>query len=54
MAAATDAVVDNEVITMFIDEVVFAGLAIVGLTCIFFVGVYLAVKNDIKKHGTGE
>lgn len=39
---------------MFMDEVVFAGLAIVALTCIFFVGFYLAVKNDIKKHGTGE
>ena len=39
---------------MFMDEVVFSGLAIVGLTCAFFVGVYIAVKKDIKKHGTGE
>ncbi len=39
---------------MFMDEVVFAGLLIVGLTCSFFVGVYLAVKKDISKHGTGE
>lgn len=54
MAAAIAAAVDNGVVTMFIDEVVLAGLAIVTLTCVFFVGVYLAVKNDIKKHGTGE
>lgn len=39
---------------MFMDEVVFAGLAIVGLTCLFFVGFYLAIKKDISKHGTGE
>jgi hypothetical protein len=39
---------------MFMDEVVFSGLAIVGLTCAFFVGFYLAVKNDIRKHGAGD
>lgn len=39
---------------MFMDEVVFAGLAIVVLTCAFFAGVYIAVKKDIQKHGTGE
>jgi len=39
---------------MFMDEVVFAGLLIVTLTCVFVAGVYIAVKNDIKKHGTGE
>lgn len=39
---------------MFMDEVVFSGLLIVALTCIFFGGVYIAVKKDIKKHGTGE
>ncbi|MFC3680378.1 cytochrome c oxidase subunit CcoM [Bacterioplanoides pacificum] len=39
---------------MFMDEVVFAGLAIVTLTCAFFIGVYVAVKKDMKKHGTGE
>ena len=46
--------VQSEVMTMFMDEVVFAGLAIVGLTCLFFVGFYLAIKKDISKHGTGE
>jgi EamA domain-containing membrane protein RarD len=39
---------------MFMDEVVFAGLAIVALTCAFFVGVYFMVKKDMKKHGSGE
>ncbi|MDO6681826.1 MULTISPECIES: cytochrome c oxidase subunit CcoM [unclassified Oceanobacter] len=39
---------------MFMDEVVFAGLVIVGLTCVFFVGVYAAIRKDIKKHGSGE
>lgn len=39
---------------MFMDEVVLSGLLIVGLTCGFFVGVYMAIKKDISKHGTGE
>ncbi|MCY0964241.1 cytochrome c oxidase subunit CcoM [Parathalassolituus penaei] len=39
---------------MFMDEVVFAGLLIVGLTCAFFAGVYIAIRKDISKHGTGE
>ena len=50
----TDVSSQCEVLIMFMDEVVFSGLAIVGLTCAFFVGVYIAVKKDIKKHGTGE
>tara|TARA_A200000113_G_scaffold51429_1_gene42320 strand:- start:11 stop:244 length:234 start_codon:yes stop_codon:yes gene_type:complete len=50
----TDVSSQCEVFIMFMDEVVFSGLAIVGLTCAFFVGVYIAVKKDIKKHGTGE
>jgi hypothetical protein len=45
---------DREVSAMFMDEVVFSGLLIVGLTCAFFGGVYWAVKKDISKHGTGE
>lgn len=44
----------REVAAMFMDEVVIAGLLIVGLTCAFFVGVYIAIKKDIEKHGTGE
>jgi len=40
----------REVVTMYIDEYVIAGLLIVGLTCGFFVGVYQFIKNDIKKH----
>ncbi|WP_296981226.1 MULTISPECIES: cytochrome c oxidase subunit CcoM [unclassified Thalassolituus] len=39
---------------MFMDEVVISGLLIVGLTCAFFAGVYIAVKKDMQKHGTGE
>lgn len=39
---------------MFMDEVVFSGLLIVGLTLVFFGGVYVAIKKDISKHGTGE
>ncbi|WP_281168016.1 cytochrome c oxidase subunit CcoM [Oceanobacter kriegii] len=39
---------------MFMDEVVLSGLIIVGLTCAFFGGVYMAVRKDIRKHGTGE
>ncbi len=39
---------------MFMDEVVFAGLLIVFLTCTFFFGFYAAIKNDIAKKGTGE
>jgi len=39
---------------MFIDEVVLSGLIIVGLTCAFFGGVFWAIKDDIRKHGTGE
>tara|TARA_Y100001949_G_C15930746_1_gene305539 strand:+ start:700 stop:822 length:123 start_codon:yes stop_codon:yes gene_type:complete len=38
---------------MFMDEVVFSGLLIVGLTVAFFGGVYVAIKKDISKHGTG-
>jgi hypothetical protein len=44
----------QEVMAMFMDEVVFAGLLIVGLTCVFFAGVYIAIRKDISKHGTGE
>lgn len=44
----------QEVMAMFMDEVVFAGLLIVGLTCAFFAGVYIAIRKDISKHGTGE
>ncbi len=36
---------------MFFDEVIFAGLLIVFLTCAFFAGVYFYIKNDIKEHG---
>ncbi|MEN9463920.1 MAG: hypothetical protein RL217_101 [Pseudomonadota bacterium] len=39
---------------MFMDEVVFAGVAIVGLCVVFMAGFVLAIKNDIKKRGTGE
>ena len=39
-----------EVVTMYVDEYVIAGLVIVALTCGFFVGVYRFIKNDIKKH----
>lgn len=38
---------------MFMDEVVFAGLAIVVMCIVFFGGFYLAIKKNIKKHGTG-
>lgn len=38
---------------MFMDEVVFAGLAIVAMCIIFFGGLYIAVKKNIEKHGTG-
>lgn len=34
---------------MFMDEVVFAGLAIVSMCIIFFVGFYFAMKNRIKE-----
>lgn len=44
----------REVAAMFMDEVIFAGLLIIGLTCAFFVGLYIAIKKDIEKHGTGE
>jgi uncharacterized protein YneF (UPF0154 family) len=39
---------------MFMDEVVFSGLLIVGLTLAVFGGMYIAIKKDISKHGTGE
>jgi len=39
---------------MYVDEYVIAGLIIVGLTCAFFGGVYVFIKNDIAKHGGGE
>lgn len=34
---------------MFMDEVVFAGLAIVGMCIIFFVGFFFAMKKRIKQ-----
>lgn len=39
---------------MFFDEVIFAGLLIILLTCAFFGGVYFYIKEDIKKHGSGD
>lgn len=39
---------------MFLDTVVVFGIFTVLLMCAFFVGVYLYIKEDIKKHGTGE
>lgn len=38
---------------MYMDEVVFAGLLIVFLTCGFFGAFYAMIKRDIAKHGTG-
>ena len=38
---------------MYMDEVVFAGLAIVLLTCGFFGLFYAMIKKDIAKKGTG-
>lgn len=38
---------------MYMDEVVFAGLLIVFLTCAFFGGFYAMIKRDIAKKGTG-
>ena len=38
---------------MYMDEVVFAGLLIVFLTCSFFGGFYAMIKRDIAKKGTG-
>ncbi len=38
---------------MFMDEVVFAGLLIIVLTCAFFGLFYAMIKNDIAKKGTG-
>ncbi len=38
---------------MYMDEVVFAGLLIVLLTCSFFGLFYAMIKNDISKKGTG-
>lgn len=38
---------------MYMDEVVFAGLLIVALTCGFFGLFYFMIKNDIDKKGTG-
>jgi TRAP-type C4-dicarboxylate transport system permease small subunit len=35
---------------MYMDEYVFAGLLIIVLTCVFFVGVYRYILSDIKKH----
>ena len=42
-----------EVQVMYMDEVVFAGLLIVVLTCGFFGLFYAMIKNDIAKKGTG-
>jgi len=39
---------------MYMDEVVFAGLAIVALTCGCFWVFYQMIKKDIDKKGTGE
>jgi len=36
------------------DEVVFAGLAIVALTCACFGFFYWLIKDDINRKGTGE
>lgn len=38
---------------MFMDEVVFAGMLIVFLTCGFFGLFYMFIRNDIAKNGTG-
>ena len=38
---------------MYMDEVVFSGLLIVFLACVFFYGFYAFIKNDIAKKGTG-
>jgi|TARA_B110001454_G_scaffold52936_1_gene51770 hypothetical protein len=38
---------------MYMDEVVFSGLLIVFLACVFFYGFYAVIKNDIAKKGTG-
>ena len=40
----------REVVTMYVDEYVIAGLIIVALTCSFFVGVYRFIKKDMEKH----
>lgn len=39
---------------MYMDEVVFAGLAIIALTCACFGVFYAMIKKDIDKKGTGE
>lgn len=38
---------------MYMDEVVFAGLAIVVLTCAFFGLFYGLIRRDIARKGTG-
>ncbi len=38
---------------MYMDEVVFAGLLIVFLTCGFFGLFYAMIRRDIAKKGTG-
>jgi hypothetical protein len=42
-----------EVLVMYMDEVVFAGLLIVLLTCGFFGLFYNMIRRDIAKKGTG-
>lgn len=39
---------------MFLDTVVIFGMLTVLLMCVFFGGLYLYIREDIKKHGTGE
>lgn len=39
---------------MFMDEVVFAGVLIVGLCIVFMGGFVWFIKNDIKKRGSGQ
>ncbi|RWW97428.1 cytochrome c oxidase subunit CcoM [Aestuariirhabdus litorea] len=38
------------VATMFLDEVVFAGLLTVGLMITFFAGLYYFLRKDMDKH----
>ncbi len=38
---------------MYFDEYIFAGIAIIVLTCSLFYGFYWAIKKDIEKHGDG-
>jgi len=35
---------------MYMDTVVFAGLATVALVCLFFGGLYLFIKKDMRDH----